>query len=211
MDVDGGIGTDLEAEKRFWRDRRPGIGSFATIALAVLMLFGAASRLGKTPETASLFGLDSQSEQRIRLEEERLKALQIIGAVPRRPGGGAAPGVDGIDEAALPPLRNAANPAIRRQRDMVSLAVPENAWERPDSNDAYVDGGENLADASAGDDPEPAPAAGQLGHYVVAEGDTWVKIAQRTLGDAKRWRELFDANPAARNGLRVKMRLVVPN
>lgn len=47
--------------------------------------------------------------------------------------------------------------------------------------------------------------------YTVAEGDSWVIIAKRTLGDGSRWKELIEANPDAREGLVVGSRLIIPN
>lgn len=45
----------------------------------------------------------------------------------------------------------------------------------------------------------PAPAAG--GSYTTAAGDTLWKIAERTLGDANRWREIYDLNKAGLSNL----------
>ncbi len=213
-----GTSRDGRTEKSRARARQPRLGSFVTIAVAVLMLFGAASRMGKMPETAALFGIDRQAENRIRQEEERLRTAITIGAVPvpaadLRPHAGALP----IDTAVLPPAREEVDPEIARghadgeRRSSVSLAVPEDFWRR--------DG----ASAAPTETVPPAvrpPVAGQTAHqpgpanatesYVVANGDTWVKIAKRTLGDPKRWEEIKHANPAAADGLRVGMRLVIP-
>jgi nucleoid-associated protein YgaU len=40
----------------------------------------------------------------------------------------------------------------------------------------------------------PAPAAPAAETYTVASGDSLSKIAKKHLGDAKRWREIYDAN-----------------
>lgn len=100
---DDAVSGDLE--RRFRRGRRPGIGSFVTIAAAVLILFGTASRMGKNPEVDSLFGLDRQSEERIKREEERLKGMLILGGVPSDRAVPAASGAVNIDPDAPPPVR----------------------------------------------------------------------------------------------------------
>jgi murein DD-endopeptidase MepM/ murein hydrolase activator NlpD len=45
-----------------------------------------------------------------------------------------------------------------------------------------------------GSAPAPAPAPKPTGSVTVQRGDTLSKIAQRTLGSADRWRELYEAN-----------------
>jgi peptidoglycan hydrolase-like protein with peptidoglycan-binding domain len=48
----------------------------------------------------------------------------------------------------------------------------------------------------------PAPAAPVAGgSYTTAAGDTLWKIAERTLGDANRWREIYDLNQASLSNL----------
>lgn len=50
--------------------------------------------------------------------------------------------------------------------------------------------------------PAPAPAAPAAGgSYTTAAGDTLWKIAERTLGDANRWREIYDLNQAGLSNL----------
>ncbi len=216
----GSGGREGTMEKRI-RARQPRLGSFVTIAVAVLMLFGAASRMGKMPETAALFGIDRQAESRIRQEEERLRTAITIGAVPvsaadLRPHPGALP----IEYGVLPPARAEVDPDLARagdsradsgQRTSVSLAVPENFWRQEGENGQGADpappGRQPAAALSAA---VPAGQTGAAESYVVANGDTWVKIAKRTLGDSKRWEEIKQANPAAADGLRVGMRLVIP-
>lgn len=43
--------------------------------------------------------------------------------------------------------------------------------------------------------PSTAPAAGG-GEYTVQSGDSLSKIAQQKLGDANKWRQIYDANRA---------------
>ncbi|MDR1533761.1 MAG: LysM peptidoglycan-binding domain-containing protein [Planctomycetota bacterium] len=175
---------------------RPDTGSLITAAVAVLLLFAVLTRMGKPPERLSLLEwMDNQSEKRIRSEGERLKAMQILGAVP---GPAPADPENPPDEPeSFPPLRIGLLSGIGADRDP---AVPDPGRES----------------GTARPEPESPPAEpgaegpGRPGHYLVAEGDTWVKISRRTLGDANRWREILAANPAAQNGLKVNMRLIIP-
>ena len=199
------------SEKSRVRARPPRFGSFVTIAAAVLMLFGTISRLGKPAEIGSLFGLDRQAENRIRQEEERLRTAIVLGGLPvpatgLRPRAGEVP----IEYGVLPPVREEIDPeTVRRHYDSehhatVSLAVPEDFFRSGDDSSFPVE----TAPASI-----PVPAGTRVNtseYYVVVVGDTWAKIAVRTLGDIKRWEEIRRANPVADAGLRVGMRLVIP-
>lgn len=196
--------------KRLRRSHQPRFSSFVTIAVALLMLFGAASRFGKIPEMPSLFGVDGYARDRLAREEERVRSLLNLGPVPVQPSElHPEPGRIPFDPNTLPPHRGEFDLDDARQRvprATVSIAVPDDrlpghANEEPEyyENDPEYD------------DDEP-PAQPQRGPqtYVVANGDTWVKIATRTLGDGKRWQELLRANPAAKDGLRVGMQLTIP-
>lgn len=200
------------------RPRPPRLGSFITIAAAVLMLFGAASRMGKIPETAALFGIDRQAE-RIRQEEDRLRTALTIGAVPvpvadlRPPSASVR-----IERGALPPPREETDPeeALARshqeqaQRAPMSMAVPEDFWRDAQTgtpSEMRQDGDARRVEPGRSANPSAA-RAGET--YVVANGDTWTRIAKRFLGDGKRWQEIQNANPESRDGLRVGMRLVIP-
>ena len=207
---------DIEEERRETRRRRsvqPRLGSFITIAVAILLLFGAASRMGKSPETAALFNIDfsagkqlRQEQNRLKSEEERLRTFLTIGAVPVQ-----QPAVIPEQTSAMaaanpePPYRGEFDIDEQRRlnRTVVSMPVPDSR------------GQENLRSPITEPAHNPAPEAApqpqsRTGSYVVANGDTWVKIAKSTLGDSKRWQEIQKANPEAQNGLRVGMRLVIP-
>ena len=180
--------------------------------------------MGKVEETAALFGIDRQAESSISKQEaDRLRALVTLGAVPLAPEEtqtqrGRMP----ISAVVMPPQRGevdldsvlgqSGNEGGRRP---MSLAVPTDQWNggtdvsRPLSVEELARGGEVRSDA-APVHQAVAPVSARSNGYVVAPGDTWVKIAKRTLGDGKRWQELLKANPNAKNGLEVGMRLVVP-
>jgi Tfp pilus assembly protein FimV len=62
------------------------------------------------------------------------------------------------------------------------------------------------ADSVSVSAPAPVPAAAPAappaaGSYTTAAGDTLWKIAERTLGDANRWREIYDLNQASLSNL----------
>ena len=218
-----GTGLHNRTEQGRAPSRSPRLGSFITIAMAVLMLFGAVSRIGKMPESTALFSIDRQTENRIRQEEERLRTVITIGAAPvpaadLRPRAGVIP----IESDFPPPAREEVDPEMARghfdpdRRSPVSLAVPEGFWRHDGGYDLPVDTLTTSVRPPVMDSSPSLDSGHSIGQanpaksYVVANGDTWVKIAMRTFGDPKRWEEIKQANPAAAAGLKVGMRLVVP-
>ncbi len=192
------------------RRNHPRFGPFVTITAAILLLFGAASRVGKMEETFALFGLDNLASSRIQREEDRLRAaLHTIGAVPVQreelhPPANSLP----LRPNVPPPYRGEVDPEIVREnaRSPLSLGVPaeplpeerrveQENWLRPPQETAA---------------PSQPTQPSQPTHYLVESGDTWNKIAKKTLGDGKRWQEIRKANPSAESGLTVGMRLVIP-
>ena len=214
------------APRRTPRRVGPSLGAFVTIAASLLLLFGAASRIGKVQETAALFGIDRQAENRIRQEEERLKTALMIGSAPvHRENIVPRNNVLGLDPDAMPPSRGEFDIEGMRRRDNsesgregpLFLSLPQQ-YDSPETNSGPIPidsvsqtDGVNPPPGHAGPTVLPAEVqALQAKTYRVQEGDTWVKVAKRTLGDPNRWRELMTANPIARDGLRVGMELVVP-
>lgn len=228
-----------------WRvQTAPRLGSFVTIAAALLMLFGAASRMGKMPETAALFGLDQREAERIAMTEDRRRAAMSIGGVPVS-GNEAYSQIQPslpVNNAALPPARPEVELDV--QRRSVSMARPLNTLPAPTPGSAPMvapapaEPRQQIAptqpvrqyptetmqanfDAVRQDSVPvqaisfqrtPAPATQpRPDSYTVASGDTWVKIAKATLGDANRWRDIQRANPNAQNGLQVGMKLRIPH
>lgn len=208
--------TDIEEERREVRRRRsaqPRLGSFVTIAVAILLLFGAASRMGKSPETAALFNIDlsagnqlREERNRLKSEEERLRTFLTIGAAPvQQPTVAPEKTSPMMSAAPEPPYRGEFDIEEQRRlnRTAVSMPVPD-AREQESPVRPPTEAIHNPA-------PEAAPQPhSRTDSYVVAAGDTWVKIAKNTLGDSKRWQDIQKANPDAQNGLRVGMRLVIP-
>lgn len=200
------------------RQAAPRLGSFVTIAVALLMLFGAASSIGKVPETAAIFGIDKGAEERITQELNRIRAAMTIGGVPvsaseLNPPTGSLP----VNPSAMPPPRPPVDPDTARiqsqqSRHLVSMpmqdpmpAPPSDPGVRPIAapSQNLPSSGSHTAPATNADSQRPDT-------YVVANGDTWVKIAKRIYGDANRWRDIQDANPSARGGLEVGMKLRIP-
>lgn len=209
-------------EERRARRSQPRFGSFITIAAAILMLFGAASRVGKMPEIPALFGID-QAQQNYLLQDQRARTVAHLGALPASPESlrPQTPGLP-IDRNAQPPIRHSAAPEGERggnglRPPSISMVAPDERSEpgypmpRHDDNDIRPPTTGNslrpdLQTRRPVNDDRP-----WTGTYTVANGDTWVKIAKRTLGDGSRWEELRKANPSAQKGLRVGMQLKVPN
>ncbi len=200
----------------------PRLGAFVTIAASLLLLFGAASRIGKVPETAALFGIDNQAENRIRQEEERQRTALMIGSIPVRRGEGSQTNITSVtlDPDAMPPTRgNFDIDSLRRPNGVdsgrdatLTLSIPQQTAPLQEGADT-ITGGPNMT--SHGFDAGQPGQHGDLAQsrpktYKVKNGDTWVKVAKNTLGDANRWREIMTANPSAQSGLRVGMELTVP-
>lgn len=205
---------DIRDTRRSGRGGLPRFGSFVTIAAAMLLLFGAASNVGKVSEFNGLFNIDGAQEKRLqgeRLQDERLKTIITLGAVPvpveqLRQNNGSLP----LDYDVLPPRRSETGLEGERDnplRPSVSMLTQQDSpptTRRSPVRPGYA-GNDNY-----GDPDTPLRMDNQNRTYVVASGDTWVKIAKITLGDASRWRDLVNANPSAKEGLRVGMRLAIP-
>lgn len=197
------------------RSLGPRFGPFVTIAVAILLLFGAASRIGKPAETGGLLGIDllaSQSldNERLRLQEQRNTTLVTLGALPAPPEELRPPPRSvRIENQVLPPPRGDVSyleyEERRRPPAPLSLPVPtDDAGSlRPDAGATAP--GSSQFDPAPEAPQRPAPPAG--GTYVVATGDNWVKIGKAT---GRKWQDIQRANPQASEGLRVGMRLTIP-
>lgn len=209
---------ELEQRRARPRRRGPRFGPLLTIAVAILTLFGAASRLGKPQAGDGLFSLDLSAstrleQDRIRSEEDRLRTIVTLGAVPTtadslRPSGFAARldlnpvppsrgdfDIDAPRRGQLPPA-----PPAERAPSAAQLSIP--LYAPGETADNY--------DRDARFDPAPEASPDRAGHpktYTVQSGDNWVKVAQKT---GKRWQDLQKANPASTGGLRVGMKLIIP-
>lgn len=213
---------DMDDDEEEWEDtppprrqRGPRFGPFITIAAAILVLFGAASRLGK-PQTANgLFSLDLSAstrleEERSRTEELRHKTVVTLGAVPTadslRPRQPSMYNTHSQPAPVQPPYRGDFDPyaPLAPQQRSDGLRPPMSMPTR--TGDVL----ENNYDRSGRFDPAPeaVPGATPAGTtYTVAAGDNWVKIAKAT---GKRWQDIQSANPASQGGLRVGMKLILP-
>lgn len=202
------------------RRQAPRFGAFVTIAIALLMLFGAASRFGNMPEPAALFGIDQKAEKTAgRNIDDILRATVIIGGKPawRDEVTPPANALD-YDPGLPPPSRTSlgsddrfSGPPDDDVRSILSIphqvdGGPEDPEDAPPEPVGYMP----PAPGGSGEAAEPPPAFERPETYVVAADDTWVKIAKRTLGDSGRWRDIMNINPASRNGLLVGMRLRIP-
>lgn len=201
----------VRTNQRPARSGAPRFGSLFTIAVALLLLFGAISNYGRLQQSvAFLGGLDSLAETRIRSEESRLKTAITIGARPVEPQKlhpvhGTLP----INPDAMPRQRpdvdpeHVRRPAAKHAPAPSASAVVSIADLVGSSDEEFVPVMEQT--------PAPRPAApARPATVTVDASDTWFKIAQRTLGDGKRWQEIMNINPAAKNGLRPGMTLAIP-
>ncbi len=211
-------------QRRARRPRRSGprFGPLLTIAVAILTLFGAASRLGKPQAGDGLFALDQSAsnrleQERIRSEEERLRTIVTLGAVPTtaeslRPSGFAAR----LDLNPVPPSRGDFD-LDAYTREQLPPAPPAGGAPAAPGMSLSIpfagEGGGAVADnydRGARFDPAPEASPDSARHpktYTVQSGDNWVKVAQKT---GKKWQDLQKANPASSGGLRVGMKLVIP-
>ncbi len=200
----------------------PRFGPFLTIAVAILMLFGAASRIGKT-ENNSWLNLDllankSLEQEHLRLQEQRNTTLITLGAAPVQPQLPAANNNQSFrldSRNALPPPRgdfdleeyqNRQRLYEQRQNEQrraaLSLPVPTESASRVQQDDQQISHFDPAPEA------EPVTTIKPMGGvYVVADGDNWVKIGKHT---GRRWQDIQKANPISMDGLRVGMRLVIP-
>lgn len=209
---------ELEATRSKPRRRSgPRFGPLLTIAVAILTLFGAASRLGKPQSGDGLFSIDLSAtkkleQDRLRAEENRLRTIITIGAEPVA-SGALRPSNRGLalDPNPLPPSRGEFDIDAYR-RGSVMGDHTEDRRPIPMQSVLPLPGGDigDNYDRSARFDPAPEAIPGGAPNpktYTVQAGDTWVKVAQKT---GKRWQDLQKANPASSSGLRVGMKLVVP-
>ena len=206
---------DLEETRAKPRRNGPRFGPLLTIAVAILTLFGAASRLGKPQSGDGLFNFDLSAnnrleQDRLRSEEDRLRTIVTIGAVPTTPDSLRPSSLGSrLDPNPLPPSRGEFDIDAYR-RDQVAVQTTGRA---PAQGHMVLSiPGNEVADnydRSARFDPAPeaVPGGAPPKTYTVQDGDNWVKVAQKT---GKRWQDLQKANPATTNGLRVGMKLVVP-
>lgn len=179
----------------------PRFGPFVTIAVAILMLFGAASRIGKDNENINW--LDSDSIARHNLDEESRRKQEAVATT--------------LITLGTAPMPNT-GAAQTNRAPIINRTVPPSRIDSPSNQGRRIDPGTanrglrpppvNDADRHSFD---PAPEAGTRTRpdkvYVVQTGDNWVEIGKRT---GKRWQDIQRANPQSKNGLRVGMRLTIP-
>lgn len=200
------------ADAKAGRPRRqvPRFGPFVTIAAALLLLFGAASRVGKMPEVPALMGIDQQAERRVRSDPSLIDAMVMIGGVPVEKNTVVPPRrsmpADGLP---VPPSRGDLGLEERLSENTLNLRPSPGLsmnYREDAGDDALTESYEYSAPAPVQPDPEPPKKQ----TYRVSEGDTWAKIAKRTLGDVNRWQEIRSLNPKASGGLMVGMELTLP-
>jgi hypothetical protein len=98
-----------------------------------------------------------------------------------------------------------------RARQLLAAVHPSSAVTQPGAGEAAQLRPPPAAMSAAAEQPECPPSEGRV--YVVQEGDSLWRIAERELGDGHRWQEIFAANHGRRmpDGQRlVDGRLILP-
>ncbi len=188
-----GMTQDRDMDEPPAQKNGPRYGPLLTIAVAILALFGAVSRVGKPQAGDGLLHLDLSATQRLdterlRAEEERLRAIVTLGAVATREMPAEQP-VAGVRLEANP------MPPERGEFDIAAVSPISLSMEHFDP-------------APEAEPVAPVAVTSEANKtYVVQEGDTWVKVGKKV---GKDWKELQKANPGSYSGLRVGMKLKVP-
>lgn len=213
------IDDDEEDYQEERRERRspPRFGPFVTIAVAILMLFGAASRFGKTGDNglwpnfdhlaANYIGGGSQSQAQMQ-PAAGTTILTLGTEPPRQPSRGMA-----LNMRATPPPRgdfDLDRYKPQSQTGGAGLRPPQLSLPIPGQSEMEnnVPGAPGMSHFDPAPEARPlAPEQRNASHYTVTAGDNWVKIGKAT---GKRWQDIQKANPESQAGLRVGMKLVLP-
>lgn len=206
--------ADEQEEAVIRRSSGPRFGPFVTIAVAILLLFGAASRIGKPSEEGNWLSIDlmaskNLAKERLRLQEQRNTTLVTLGAIPVVPEQLRPPPASlRMDGQVLPPPRGEVDYQQYRQRQAPPIPLSMTS-QTQGGQGTSVDGQSSAVSPRFDPAPEaPRRAARPAGaEYVVSEGDNWVKIGKAT---GKKWQEILKANPQAESGLMVGMRIRIP-
>lgn len=203
---------DLE-ETAVRRPSGPRFGPFVTIAVAILLLFGAASRIGKPAENGNWLSIDliasrNLAQERLRLQEQRNTTLVTLGVVPVAPER-LRPQPVGVrmDSQALPPPRGDVDYHQYRQTQSIPLSMASSTQARGGRQEGGAEVAPTAAPAQKPVSRVSGAASGAAKSYTVAEGDNWVKIGKIT---GKKWQSILKANPHAEEGLVVGMKIVIP-
>lgn len=199
---------DME-EEEYVEPRRglPRFGPFVTIAVAILMLFGAASRIGKDNE--SIRWIDSDYIAGKKLDEDRLSRQDAVAATLITLGTAPVPNGHAQTSNRAPLINRSAPPSRADAPSRGNSVRPPAAGSANSGVRPPNDGGASWSNQGLrpSDPPETVSRTRPGEVYVVAAGDNWMKIGKRF---GKPWRDIENANPQSKSGLRVGMRLTIP-
>ena len=129
-----------------------------------------------------------------KLSDAELKELQTQNSVIREIIAAKLP-ISGLkaefDRGSVVLRGRASDPVARDRASEIADRVP--GVNRVD-NRIEVVGGAGAAPGGAGAGGADGKGAGAAGSYTIQKGDTLSEIAQRQLGAASRWKEIYEAN-----------------
>lgn len=173
---------------------RPRFGTFLTMVVGVLLVFGFLSQAQQVYE--AVYVEEPTPREGISLSERRQRELIVIGA--RAPEAGTLQRTTptrGIVGQPPPP-------------DVLPHPVPD---VRPDHG-MQVPPPPPVEEVEPFRAPPPPPPPGPRHYTVRNQGETLYGIAKTIYGDGNQWRAIRDANPTLENPNRIfpGMRLVIP-
>lgn len=175
---------------------RPRFGTFLTMVVGVLLVFGFLSQAQQVYE--AVYVEEAPSRERPSLSEQRQRELIVIGARP--PESAAA------SQQPLTPARGLVGGA-----PLHTAPAPTGSGHLPNLQHDPLPPAPAV-EPSPFRAPPPPPPPGPRYYTVRQQGETLYGIAKTIYGDGNQWRAIREANPSLENPNRIfpGMRLVIP-